>query len=358
MPESPMNKTAVTGGKSIPIRQMARRLGTAVANFLTSPVGGRARWMLLLLLALMLGINAMNVANSYVGRWFMSAIEARDTAGFARFAWLYAGVFLAATALATLFRFIEERLGLLWREWLTRRITGAYITRRIFLEEDGNGNSLSNPDQRMTEDVRQFTATTLSFLLMVLNGTMAVLSFSGVLWAISPRLFGVAVLYALAGSAITILLGRPLVRLNYRQSDYEADFRSALIHTREEGTAIAASGREPEVKAGLDERINALVGNLRRIIAVNRNLNFFTSGYNYFIQLIPVLLVAPMFMDGRVEFGVIGQSAMAFATLLGAFSLVITQFQAISNYATVITRLSEFVEHAENMGRKDRQASS
>ena len=101
------------------------------------------------------------------------------------------------------------------------------------------------------------------------------------------------------------------------------------------------------MKAQLNARIDSLAGNFRRIIAVNRNLSFFTSGYNYFIQLIPVLLVAPMFMDGRVEFGVIGQSAMAFATLLGAFSLVITQFQAISNYATVMTRLSEFVQHAE-----------
>lgn len=353
-----MNKTAETGGKSIPIRHMVRRLGTAAANFLTSPVGGKARWLLLLLLVLMLCINGMNVANSYVGRWFMSAIEARDTAGFARFAWLYAGVFVAATALATLFRFVEERLGLLWREWLTRRITGAYLQRRLYLEEIGDDNSLSNPDQRMTEDVRQFTTTTLSFLLMVLNGTMAVLSFSGVLWSISPRLFGVAVLYALAGSAITILLGRPLVRLNYRQSDYEADFRSALIHTREEGADIAAEGREPEVKAGLEARIDALVGNYRRIIAVNRNLNFFTGGYNYFIQLIPVLLVAPMFMHGSVEFGVIGQSAMAFATLLGAFSLVITQFQAISSYATVITRLSEFVDHAEHAGSRNDGTSS
>lgn len=353
-----MNKTAETGGKSIPIRQMVGRLATAAANFLTSPVGGKARWLLLLLLVLMFCINGMNVANSYVGRWFMSAIEARDTAGFARFAWLFAGVFLASTAFATLFRFTEERLGLLWREWLTLRITGAYLNRRIYLEEVGDNKSLSNPDQRMTEDVRQFTTTTLSFLLMVINGTMAVLSFSGVLWSISPRLFGVAVLYALAGSAITILLGRPLVRLNYRQSDYEADFRSALIHTREEGAAIAAAGRESEVKAGLEARIESLVGNFRRIIAVNRNLNFFTSGYNYFIQLIPVLLVAPMFMHGRVEFGVIGQSAMAFATLLGAFSLVITQFQAISSYATVITRLSEFVDHAEHAGNGNGGASS
>jgi putative ATP-binding cassette transporter len=95
-------------------------------------------------------------------------------------------------------------------------------------------------------------------------------------------------------------------------------------------------------------RIDRLVENYRRIVAVNRNLNFFTTGYNYMIQLIPALFVAPLFIHGKAEFGVIGQSAMAFATLLAAFSLIITQFAAISAYASVMTRLGEFVDAAEN----------
>ena len=327
-------------------RQTLRRLFGAIRNFLTSAVGGKARLLLAALLVLMLGINGMNVANSFVGRYFMSAIESRDTAGFTRFAWLYVAVFAGSTLTGVLFRFTEERLGLLWREWLTRRITGIYIERRLYLETPGE-EVLSNPDQRMTEDVRQLTTTTLSFVLMILNGTLTVISFSGVLWAISPKLFVIAVVYAGAGSALAIWLGRPLVRLNYRQSDFEAGFRAELIHTREDGGKIAASGAEPDVRARLNSHIDNLVSNLRHIISINRNLSFFTSGYNYFIQLIPVLIVAPLFIQRQVEFGVIGQSAMAFATLLGAFSLVITQFQAISSYASVVARLCEFVEYAE-----------
>jgi putative ATP-binding cassette transporter len=82
------------------------------------------------------------------------------------------------------------------------------------------------------------------------------------------------------------------------------------------------------------------VGNTKRIIAVNRNLNFFTTGYGYLIQIIPALLIAPKFMRGEVEFGVITQSAMAFSQLLGAFSLIVTQFQSISSYAAVLARLT------------------
>jgi putative ATP-binding cassette transporter len=331
-------------------RQTLRRLSHSISVFLKSSVGGKAKLLLFTLLALMVCINGMNVANSYVCRWFMSAIESRDSDGFYRFAWLYLAVFAGSTAVGVLFRFIEERLGLLWREYLTRRITAAYIDRGLHRGCEGGG-ALSNPDQRMSEDVRQLTTTTLSFILMVLSGTMAALSFSGVLWSISPKLFLIAVLYALAGSALTIWLGRPLIRLNYRQSDYEADFRSELIHVRDRGPLITAD-QEPGIKQVINSRIDDVVGNFRRIIGVNRNLNFFTTGYNYLIQLIPVLVVAPLFIGGEVEFGVIGQSAMAFATLLGAFSLVITQFQAISSYASVVTRLSEFVEHAER-GRRE-----
>lgn len=329
-------------------RKTFRLLLTSIGNFLRSPVGGRAKLLLACLLLLMLSINGMNVANSYVGRFFMSAIEQRDSGGFTRFGWLYVAVFAGSTVTGVLFRFTEERLGLLWREWLTRRITGLYIEQRLYLHFPGE-TSVSNPDQRMTEDVKQLTTVTLSFVLMILNGTMTVISFSGVLWMISPKLFIVAVLYALAGSGLTIWLGRPLIRLNYRQSDFEADFRSELIRTRRECKEIAAAGAEPDVRDLLTSKIDNLVTNLRHIIAVNRNLSFFTTGYNYLIQLIPVVIVAPMFISRQVEFGVIGQSTMAFATLLGAFSLVITQFQAISSYASVIARLGEFVENAEKI---------
>ena len=327
-------------------RQTFRRLLAGIGMFLKSPVGGKARWLLVALFVLMFGINVMNVANSFVGRYFMSSIERRDSEGFIHFAWLYVVVFTGSTLIGVMFRFTEERLGLLWRDYLTHRITGAFIDRRLYLHMSGE-DGISNPDQRMTEDVRQMTTSTLSFVLMIINATMTVLSFSGVLWTISPKLFMIAVLYALGGSALTIWLGRPLIRLNYNQADFEANFRSELIHTGENAEEISNQGKELEIRERLMTRIDGLVGNVRRIISINRNLSFFTTGYNYMIQLIPVLIVAPLFINRQVEFGVIGQAAMAFATLLGAFSLVINQFQAISSYASVVTRLGEFVEAAE-----------
>jgi putative ATP-binding cassette transporter len=336
MSEQPVAFDRVTG----------RRFVRAVKYFLTSEVRWQARGLFALLFAFAFTINALNVLNSYVGRDFMTAIAHRDQTGFIRQAVLYIGVFALSTAVVVLYRFTEERLGLFWRVWLTRRIIGQYFSDRTYLHLKESA-TVENPDQRIAEDVRTFTATTLSFTLMFMNGVLAVLSFSGVLWTISPFLFGVALGYAVIGTLATIYLGRPLIGLNYRQSDREATFRSDLIHVRENAESIALLRREGRLTARLLQRIEDLADNFRRIVAVNRNLSFFTTGYNYLIQIIPMLIVAPLFIRGKVEFGVITQSAMAFTTLLGAFSLIINQFQSISSFAAVIARLSALVGAVE-----------
>ncbi len=314
-----------------------------VHGFRTSKAGPRAMRLAGLLLALLLSNNSLNVLNSYVGRDFISAIEARDTLLFVGKAWLYIGVFAISTVAAVMTRYAEESLGLVWREWQTRQMINAYLKDRAFYQIE-ESDAVENPDQRIAEDVRAFTATSLSFALMSLNGILTVLAFSGVLWSISPRLFVGAVLYAGIGTGLTVLLGKRLVGLNDKQLDKEANFRSELIHVREHAEPLALLNREAPLRARLTDRLDDLVTNARRMISVNRNLGFFTTGYNYVIQIMPALIVAPLFIQGKVPFGVITQSAMAFSALMGAFSLIVTQFQSISNYAAVITRLGRLGE--------------
>ena len=125
-----------------------------------------------------------------------------------------------------------------------------YLDGRTYLRLKESAE-IDNPDQRIAEDIRAFTTTTLSFTLIFLNATLAAISFSGVLWTISPLLFGVAVGYAALGTLTTVLLGRPLVGLNYRQSDREADFRADLIHVRENAESVALLRREGRLRARL-----------------------------------------------------------------------------------------------------------
>ena len=334
------------------IRTTWKRFRGVLRMLVKSEQGPKAVMFAVTLMVLMLAINGLNVLNSYVGRDFMSAIENRNMTVFKMQALYYVGVFLASTVVVVFYRFTEERLGILWREQLTRRLTEAYMKDRTYYRLD-SATGVANPDQRISEDVRAFTTTTLSFTLLIVNGTMTALSFSGVLWTISPFLFCVAVTYAVCGSVLTIILGKPLIRLNYNQLDMEANFRADLIHVRENSESIALAHREGRFRARLNRRLDALTANFRRLIRINRNLGFFTNGYNYFIQIIPALIIAPMFIWGEKEFGVITQSTMAFATLLGAFSLIVTQFQSISAFTAVTARLHTLSDAIEKANRTD-----
>lgn len=327
-------------------REALARFGWAVRNLYASEVGTKAKLASGALIALLLGINGLNVVNSYVNRNFMTAIEQRDTPRFLWWTAVYVGVFALTTLAAVFERFTEERLGLLWREWLTRRTVGLYLDERVYYRLNVSG-AVTNPDQRIADDVRAFTVTTLSFVIMVLNSSFTVVAFSGVLWTISPLLFLVGVTYAACGSFLTVIFGRRLIPLNYDQSDREANFRADLIHVRQNAESVLLSQQGDRLRARLVRRINAFTSNMRRIIAINRNLGFFTTGYNYLIQIIPALIVAPLFIHGRVDFGVIAQSAMAFSFLVGAFSLIITQFQSISSFAAVVARLGFLAEAME-----------
>ncbi len=336
------------GEQKVPInRQTWNRFIWVVKGFVAAgKVGGKAKKLAALLIALLFGINALNVVNSYVGRDFMTAIAERNMAGFIWEAILYIGVFAASTVAAVFYSFAEQRLGLLWRDWLSRLLIDIYLGNRTYYLLNISGE-IANPDQRIADDVRTFTVTTLSFVLMLLNGSFTVVAFAGVLWSISPLLLGVAIVYAVCGSLLTIILGRRLVRLNYDQLDKEANFRAGLIHVRENAESVVLLHREGRLTARLLRHLEGLMANFERIIVVNRNLGFFTTGYNYLIPVIPALIVAPLFIRGSVEFGVITQSAMAFAQLLGAFSLIITQFQSISSFTAVIARLGSLAEALE-----------
>ncbi len=328
-------------------RTILTRFVEMMRTLLKSEVGGKAKALFIVLILFLFGINALNVVNSYVGRDFMTAIENRNMSGFLRYALLYVGVFAASTVTAVLYRYAEERLGLIWRKWLTDRAIVRYLENHTYYRLHDAGD-LPNPDQRIAEDIRSLTSTTLSFVLMFLNASFTVVAFSGVMWTISPLLFAVAVAYAALGSFFTIYLGKPLVRLNYDQLDKEANFRARLLHVGENAASIALLRREGRLKARLLERLELLTSNFQRIIEVNRNLGYFTTGYNYLIQIIPALVVAPLFIHGKAEFGVISQSAMAFGHLLGAFSLIVTQFQSISNYTAVIARLGGLRQAMDN----------
>jgi putative ATP-binding cassette transporter len=299
-----------------------------------------------LLTALLLTISGLNVANSYVTRNFMTALAQREERRFYWTAGALVGVFAASTAVVALARYVEERLGLVWRDWLTRRFLDRYLRDRAY-RRLADRVDLDNPDQRISEDVKTFSVSTLSLLVLAFDAVLAIATFSGVLCSITPWLLVAAFGYAVVGTAGMFSVGRRLAHLNNEQFRREANFRYLLVRVREHAGAVAQMAGERDEKSGLKHRLQELVANLGKIISLNRNLGFFSNGYNYLAQVIPVLMVAPMYVRGQVQFGVVAQSVMAFTFTVNGFSLIVTQFQQLSSYAAVVTRLGTLWEATE-----------
>jgi putative ATP-binding cassette transporter len=317
------------------------RLIAVGAPFFVSKMRWRAAGALGTIVALLLTLNALNVANSYVGRNFITAISERSTERYFKFSIAYLAVFAASTVVGVVCQFVQDRLALLWRDWLTGHLIDRYLAGQMF-DWINTRRDIDNPDQRIAEDVRTFTSTLLSFVVMMVNAVLTTLAFAGVLWSIAPTLLWTAILYATLGSVLTIALGYRLVNLNNLQLKKEANLRHGLIHLREHLDPIDGRGQTSGTR--IRSLLRRVIRNSRTIIGVNCNLGFFTSGYNYLVPILPILIVAPRYLRGQIEFGTVTQSAMAFAQLLGAFSLIVAQFSSLSTFAAVIRRLGSLWE--------------
>jgi putative ATP-binding cassette transporter len=328
-------------------RDVWKTLWTITAPFFKSNRGWRATAKLGLLIGLLLTVSYLNYRNSFVGRDVMTALADRRATRFATYAIIYVGVFGLTTIFAVLLRFTEERLGLYWRTWLTGHLIDRYLAGNAYYRLTARPE-IDNPDQRITEDVKAFTTTTLSFLLILLNATINLVVFAGVLWSITPMLVLAAVGYAAAGTAATLFLGRRLMGLNFEQLKREADLRYEMIRVREHAESIALYHGGTKENGRLHRRLDAVADNFRRIVGVNRNVGFFTTGYNYLTAVIPVFVVAPLFFAGEAEFGVVTQAVTAFGFVLGSFSVIVSQFTSISTFAAVVARVGAIFDAVDD----------
>nr|XP_051223812.1 ABC transporter D family member 2, chloroplastic isoform X2 [Lolium perenne] len=253
----------------------------------------------------------------------------------------YLGGFAVGIPFFVLRDYAREVLSLRWRSWMTSYYMKRYFKNRTFYKIQSQ-SLIDNPDQRINDDLSSFTGTALAFSLTLLNAVVDLVSFSNILYGIYPPLFIVLIVYSFGGTVISVFLGKNLVNLNFMQEKKEADFRYGLVRVRENAESIAFYGGEENELQLLLDRFRRAYQNLSELLLASRNLEFFTNGYQYLIQILPAAVVAPMFFAGKIEFGVINQSVSAFNHILSDFSLIVFRFQSISAFSAVIDRLGEF----------------
>jgi putative ATP-binding cassette transporter len=159
----------------------------------------------------------------------------------------------------------------------------------------------------------------------------------------------VAILYAIIGTYLTFKIGKPLIKLQYQQQAYEADFRFGLMHVREYSENIAFYNGEAQEKRGLINRFSHVVNNFVSTIYRQLKIDIFSIGYNQLASIFPLLVAAPRYFAKAIQLGDLMQISSAFGRVQDALSYFIGAYTSLSGWRAVMDRLYGFqmaIEHA------------
>jgi vitamin B12/bleomycin/antimicrobial peptide transport system ATP-binding/permease protein len=328
-----------------------RRLWRLVRPYWASEKRARAFVLIVAMAVLSLGTVGMQAIFSYVSRDIMNSLQAKDATRFYHLMMLFGVWIVLFVPIAAFYPYITGLLSIDWRDWLTE-----LFVRRMFrhnaLYHVMRDHAVDNPDQRISEDVNSFTSGALNYSMTVLQAIVTAATFFGILWMISRWLAVCLIGYALIGTWLAAMIGRRLVIINFDQQRFEADYRFALIHARDNAEAIALYDGSRDETHQLRRRFANVIRNFELLILWQRHLALFTAAYDNVAGLVPYFVLAGAYFSGRFELGEFTQAAYAFSVLQGSLSLVVDQFQALTDYASVVNRLAAFEETCEIAGNE------
>ena len=284
---------------------------------------------------------------------FYNTFEGKDRLGF----YLELGRFtvLAVTfiVLAVYKQYLQQMLMIEWRAWLTERYLAKWLDGQAYYRLQLLDKGTDNPDQRIADDLNIFVDLTLTLSLGLLSAVVTLVSFVGILWSISGALevagysipgymVWVALVYAIAGTGITHLIGKPLIGLNFQRQKAEADFRFSLIRLRENSEGVALYRGEAGEHANFTNRFGAVISNWWSIMLKQKQLSWFTSFYGQLAIIFPFVVAAPRYFSGAAPLGTIFQTASAFGQVQSALSWFISAYSSFASWKATVDRLTGF----------------
>ncbi len=320
--------------------------------------GSIGTWMVAILIALNLAQVALNVRLNFFSRDMFNALEAKDAAAF----WYQ--LFVIFTPLATVFVvaylievLLQNVLTIRWRAFLNTYYVGEWLGEGTHYRMQLLGRSADNPDQRISDDLRKFVESTYSLSIGLMNQAATLVSFVAILWTISRGftfpgtdvevpglLVWVCAGYAVLGTWVTHLIGRPLIPLNFQQERVEADYRFSLARLREYTEQVALLNGERAEQESFAWRFDRIVDNYMQIVVRLIKLNTFTTAYFQANVVVPYILTAPYYFIGKISLGQMQQVVGAFSRVESALTYFITIYTTLADYKAVLDRLTTFEE--------------
>jgi putative ATP-binding cassette transporter len=321
------------------------------------------RILLAAVVAIELAIVAINVILNTWYNFFYNALQDHDWNGFVRAILYFCAIASVFTLLAVYQTYLNYWLQIRWRRWMTQTYLRQWLNTANHYRMQLIGDAADNPDQRIADDLKQFTDNTLSIGLGLLNSCVTLGSFVIILWRLSEdaplELFGTSVpgylvwaalIYAIIGTWLTHLIGWPLIPLNFQQQRFEADFRFNLVRSRENAEQIASLRGEAAERQQHLTRFGLVVSNWIAVMQRQKKLMWFTQSYGQAAVIFPYVMVAPVYFAGKMQLGGMMQTASAFSSVQRALSYFVSQYQSIAEYQAIVARLSGF-EAAIEAGR-------
>lgn len=324
-------------------------------------------WFLLVLILSLTGgsVYLATAINSWY-KVFWDAIQNYDLPGFKHQLVIFAILATIHVLVSVYNSYLKSCLSINWRTWLTGKTMDRWMRGDNYFKLQLTDKYTDNPDQRIAEDLNLFVSSTIVLLLGTLTDLALMGSFGVVLWklssAVDMEVMGytlslpdgymcyLALLYAIIGTSLTFWLGKPLVRLNFRQQRYEADFRFSLIRVRENSESIALYKGEAEENKFLRQSFGELVSNYIKLIVCTKRLGFLTLGYAQTAVIFPILISAPLYFAKIITVGSIMQISSAFGQVQSSLSTLVSNFTSWASWKSVVDRLSLFymsMEEAE-----------
>ena len=269
--------------------------------------------------------------------------------------WIFVPLATIWVIVSMLDSFVDESLFLRWRTWLTRSFYERWLDGSTHYRIPFTGEPADNPDQRIQADVQLFIRQTAVLSIRLLSQAATLVSFMVILWTLSRDfvlpftdtvipgfLVWLVVGYAVVGTWLTHLVGRPLIGLDFRQEKVEADFRFALARNRIFSEQIALLRGERAENVRLKGLFGNIIDNYLGIIYRKLKLNSFTLSYNQISVVFPYILAAPSFFLKKITLGQFQQTANAFSSVQGSLSFFIDAYITIASYKANTNRLASF----------------
>lgn len=325
--------------------------------FWSSKVRGRVLLLTVALLTIILSTVYAQYRLNYWNTPFYNALEQRNLPEFftqLKVFFMIAGSLLVLNVIQA---WLNQMTSLYMREGLTRDLVDQWMKPTRALRLSRLGKIGINPDQRLHEDARNLAELTTTLAIGLVNATILLASFIGVLWVISADFSFVfdgqriaipgymvwaALIYAGGASMLSNLVGRRVPALNTRRYSQEAELRFTLMRANENMLAITLTKGEENERQRINDAITQVLYIIRRLALTYTNLTWVSAGFGWLTTIAPILIAAPVYFSGGLSFGGLMMAVGAFNQVNTALRWYIDNFRPIADWKAALFRVSVF----------------